>query len=170
MEERTLDQVLSQRRQAVAEVVNVDEPMVMLAIFELAGQAFAFYGSGIREIQADATVLFVPGCPPSLEGVINVRGDIESVIRLADVLQLSPGESGRVSTILLGQAKEMRSGIRVEKVLDVVAVAQSLIQPAPSTLSEPLRSLVLGIVDFQGRPVAVLDLEKLFSDYARALI
>ena len=169
MSELTLDQVLTQRREANREIVNVDEPTTKLVIFDLAGQWFAFHGERIREILSQVEVFFVPGCPASLEGVINVRGDIESVIRLNDILHLSSAEAGRASSILLGHGGGMSSGIRVDEVIDVLDVVQSNIHPPPGTLPEHLRPLVLGIMTFKEKPVAVLDLDKLFSDYGRSL-
>lgn len=169
MSELTLDQVLTQRREANQDIVNVDEPMVKLVIFAIGDDWFAFHGERIREILAEADVHFVPGCPASLEGVINVRGDIESVIRLNDLLSLPDSGGGRGSSILLGRGGGMSSGIRVDRVIDVVDLPQSTIQPPPATLAEHLRVLVLGVLRFQERPVAVLDLDKLFADYARGL-
>jgi purine-binding chemotaxis protein CheW len=169
MSELTLDQVLTQRREANREIVNVDEPTVKLVIFALGNDWFAFHGERIREILAEADVYFVPGCPASLEGVINVRGDIESVIRLNDLLNLSESSGNRGSSILLGRGGGMSSGIRVDRVIDVVDLPQSTIQPPPATLAEHLRALVLGVLRFQEHPVAVLDLDKLFADYARGL-
>lgn len=169
MSELTLDQVLTQRREANQDIVNVDEPTVKLVIFALGDNWFAFHGERIREILAEADVHFVPGCPASLEGVINVRGDIESVIRLNDLLSLPNGAGGRGSSILLGRSSGMSSGIRVDHVIDVVDLPQSMVQPPPATLAEHLRVLVLGVLHFQEHPVAVLDLDKLFADYARGL-
>jgi len=164
----TLDQVLTQRRSAQKEIVDVDEPAVKLVIFVLGTQWFAFPGRQIREILAAAEVFFVPGCPASLDGVINVRGDIESVVRLDDLLGLSRATAGS-SSILLGRGGGMSSGIRVDRVIDVVDVPQSQIQPPPANLSETLRTLVSGVLQFQQQPVAVLDLDKIFADYARGL-
>lgn len=169
MSETTLDQVLTQRHESRREIVNVDEPAVKLVIFELAGQRFAFHGERIREILAQADVFFVPGCPASMEGVINVRGDIESVIRPHDMLHLPEGTLERGSSILLGRSSSMSSGIRVDRVVDVADVPQSSIQPPPATVPEHMRALVLGVLQFQDQPVAVLDLERLFTDYARGL-
>mgnify|MGYP001153639856 CR=1 FL=1 len=169
MSEPTLDHILSQRHEARREVVNVDEPMVKLVIFALGDAWFAFHGSGIREILAEAVVHFVPGCPPSLEGVINVRGDIATVIRLHDVLQLPAPATGQDSAIMLGSGAGIDSGLRVDRIIDVVDVAHSSIQPPPATLGEPLRTLVLGVAHFQDRPVTVLDLDRLFADYASGL-
>ena len=169
MSETTLDQVLSQRRDAKQDIINVDEPAIKLVIFTLGNQHFAFHGERIREILAQAEVFFVPGSPASLEGVINVRGDIESVIRPHEILHLPESTVSRNSSILLGRGGGMSSGIRVDSVVDVVDVPQSSIQQPPATLPEHMRALVLGVLTFQEQPVAVLDLDKMFADYARGL-
>lgn len=169
MSETTLDQVLTQRREARKEIVNVDELAVKLVIFELGDDWFAFHGDRIREILAQADVFFVPGCPSSLEGVINVRGDIESVVRLHDLLRLPEPSAKRGSSILLGRGGGMSSGIRVDAVVDVVDVPESSIQPPPSALPDHLRAYVSGVLQFQGHPVTVLDLDTIFADYARGL-
>lgn len=168
MNETTLDQVLTRRREAQQDIVNVDEPAVKLVIFALGNDWFAFLGAHIGEILAHADVFFVPGCPPSLEGVINVRGDIASVIRLNEMLHLPDGNAAN-SSILLGRGGGIDSGIRVDRIVDVVDVPQSSIQPPPSTLSDHMRPLTLGVLRFQEQPVTVLDLDALFADYARGL-
>lgn len=169
MSEPTLDHILSQRHEARREVVNVDEPMVKLVIFALGDAWFAFHGTCIREILAEAVVHFVPGCPPSLEGVINVRGDIESVVRLHDILRLPPAAGAPGGAIMLGRGGGIQSGIRADRIIDVVDLAHSAIQPPPATLAEHLRPVVLGVAHFQDRPVTVLDLDRLFADYASGL-
>jgi len=169
MSETTLDQILSQRVDAHREIVNVDEPTVKLVIFALAGERFAFPGERVREILADAEVFFVPGCPATLEGVINVRGDIESVLRLNEMLHLPASAAEGASTILLCAGGGMKSGVRVEKVIDVVDLPQSSLQAPPANLPDHLRAIVSKVLVFAGQPVAVLDLDKMFTDYARAL-
>ena len=169
MSETTLDEVLTQRLEAQKEIVNVDEPLVKLVIFALGDEHFAFQGDCIHEILTKVDVFFVPGCPPSLEGVIIVRGDIESVIRPHGLLHLPASGADHTSSILLGSGNGIRSGIRVDRVVDVVDVPQSAIRPAPTTLPEHLQTLVLGVLLFQEKTVAVLDLDKMFADYARGL-
>ena len=167
-----LEQILTQRRQAGGDLPGPEDPAVQLVIFSLGKDWFAFPGEAIREILAQAEVFFLPGCPPSLEGVINVRGDLESVVRLQDLLGLEGGVAGAPadgSCILLGRARAMTSGIRVDRVVDVVAIPRSQLQPPPATLPEPMRPSVSGLFSFQGRAVAVLDLERLFAEYERGL-
>jgi purine-binding chemotaxis protein CheW len=167
-----LDQVLTHRCEANKDIVDVDEPVIKLVIFEISGQRFAFNGDSIREILAGAEVFFVPGCPASLEGVINVRGDIESVIHLNALLNL-PAQDSTQSSILLGRSSiasgSISSGIRVERVIDVIDVPQSRIQAPPSVMPEALRSYVIGVLEFEAAGVALLDIDPLFTDYTRSL-
>lgn len=169
MSELNLDQVLTKRHDARKEIVDVNEQMIKLVIFALSEDWFAFLGDHIREILAHADLFFVPGCPAFLEGVINVRGDIESVIRLHDLLQLHIPTTDRGTVILLGRSSTMSSGIRVDRVVDVVDIPLSFIQTPPATIPDQMRPYVSGLLRFQERPVTLLDLDKIFSDYALGL-
>lgn len=169
MSEMNLEQILAKQHTSRKEIVNVDEPTVKLVIFALGDDWFAFHGERIREILAYADIFFVPGCPASLEGVINVRGDIESVIRLNDLLQVQMKPIGEPSEILLGHSSVMNSGIRVDRVVDVIDLPQSFIQPPPANLPDQMRPFVSGLFRFKERPVTVLDLEQIFTQYVKGL-
>jgi len=91
------------------------------------------------------------------------------VIRLRSVLGLPEVTVAASSRILLGCVSAMRSGIRVDCVEEVIDVLQSAIQAPPHTLPEHLRPLVLGIVMYRDRPVQLLDLSRIFSDYREGL-
>jgi purine-binding chemotaxis protein CheW len=128
-----------------------------------------FYGDNINEILPDNTLIFpVPGCPASLPGVINLRGDIESVIHIGQILLLDE-ETSKAKTILLGQGKTMRSGLYVDAVIDVVDVLKSDIQTTPNTLAEQICPFFLGVLEFSGRGVTLLSLEQIFTDYQHGL-
>lgn len=169
MTETNLEQILAKRQLARKEIVNVDEPAIKLVIFALGDDWFAFHGERIREILAKATLYFVPGCPASLEGVINVRGDIESVIRLNELLQVPVPEAGRQPAILLGSGTAMNSGISVDAVIDVIDIPQSFIQPPSANLPEQLRPYTSGLLHFKEKAVTVLNLEQIFNQYAQGL-
>ncbi|MEO5372653.1 MAG: chemotaxis protein CheW [Alphaproteobacteria bacterium] len=165
----SLDDVLARRRGEAGTIVDVDEPHLKLVVFSLDGDWYAFHGERIREVLADCPVFFLPGCPPSLEGVINVRGEIESVLLLRSILGYPETADTANSRILIGQGKAMRSGIRVDRVEDVVDLPASRLEAPPHTIPDHLAALVLGLVSFGGRYVSVLDLERLFDDYRAGL-
>jgi purine-binding chemotaxis protein CheW len=63
----------------------------------------------------------------------------------------------------------MHSGIRVDELLDVVDLPLSQLQNPPESLPESLQPYVAALVDFSGKPVALLDIEKVFADYQEGL-
>lgn len=169
MTDATLDALLAMRAQA-QDVVDVDQPRVMLVVFDLAGRRFALRGSVVREILADAEICPLPSCPAALAGVTRVRGDIESVLRLDVLLQLDgPAESGHETCLLIAQGSRLRSAVQVAGVRDVLDVAEGQILPPPGSAPETLRPFLQGVITLDDVPVSVLDLDRLFDAFAGAL-
>lgn len=163
-----LQQALAVRTEDDKGIINVDESTVKLVLFVLGKDWFAFYGEQIKEIINAPTLFFLPGAPAWLEGVINVRGDIESVLNLRQVLRYPPVAPDAVSRILLAQGTQMRSGVRVDRVEEVVDVIERNILPPTHTIPEHLRELVLGHLEFAGQVVSLLDLDRLFASQCGA--
>lgn len=161
-----IDQVLTQRHQARQAIVDVDEAMVKLVVFELGPHWFAIRGEQIAEVLGRTRVFFVPGCPPSLEGVINVRGEIETVIQINALLHVPVTPNLPEAPILLGVGANTKSGIRVDRMIDVLDVLESSILAPPSTQPEHFKGLVTGVTQFLERPVSLLDIDRVFADYA----
>jgi purine-binding chemotaxis protein CheW len=171
MSNSQLEQILSQRQMYQQAIIDVDEPVIKLVIFSLDEQHFAFAGDAVKEVlPGTEAVFFVPGMPDSVEGVMNVRGDIESLIQLHTLLQLPnirEKSALHLTSILLARGKQMRSGLRVDRLLDVVDIPQSQVQPAPDALPEYLQTYVTGLLQFSGLAVAVLDIDALFSAWQK---
>ncbi len=169
-----LDQVLTERQGNQQGIIDVDEPVVKLVIFRLADQYFAFHGAVIKEvIPGDTPVYFLPAMPSSVEGVMNLRGDIESVISLHELLQLSAVVNQdndavvTASCILLGKNHAMHSGLRVDQLLDVIDIPTSQLKPPPASLPEHLQPFVMHLFVFNGQPVTLLDLEAVFKNWLK---
>lgn len=169
VERRALAEILERRRQADRGIVEVEAPAVKLVVFAIGEALFAFPGANVTEILPLTPIYFVPGCPASLEGVINVRGDIASVIRLGDVLGVEHAPAPRRAAILLGRGAALCSGLRVDQVLDVLDVLEENIQPPPGALAERWQNWSSGVFAYQGRSVLLLNLERLFQDYRAGL-
>ncbi|MBZ5488490.1 chemotaxis protein CheW [Halomonas aquamarina] len=165
----TLDQVLGEY-DADSGVVDVEEPSQQLVLFRLGGQRFALPGSAVKEIIShDQPVYFVPGLPASTEGVLHLRGHIESVILPHVLLGLEPKASAS-GMILLVAAAGIRSGVRIEQLDDVCDVPQSLLKAPPETLSETLRPFVSALWQpEEGAAAVLLDPEALFNAYQQGL-
>lgn len=161
----TLDAILEQRGRVGSDspIVAVDAVTAQWVLFHLGERPFAFPGRQVVEILRTPPIHFVPGCPPALEGVIEVRGTIWSVLRLADLLDTPAGAVTRRNAILLGRAADLASGLRVDAVDDVLDLAPDAILAPPADLPGRLPGLVTGVLQHRARAVLALDLERLFT-------
>ncbi|MBT2773280.1 chemotaxis protein CheW [Halomonas sp. ISL-60] len=152
-------------------VVDVDEPTQQLVLFRLNGQRFALPGSAVREIlPSDQPVYYLPGLPTSTEGVLHLRGQIESLISLHQLLGLAAPEGAPNGMLLLVRAAGISSGVRIEQLDDVCEVAQSMLQPPPETLTATLQPYVSALWQLNEREaLALLDPEALFDAYQQGL-
>lgn len=166
----TLDQAFAEHS-ASPDVVDVEEPRQQLVLFRLGGQQFALPGSAVKEVIGhEQPVYFVPGLPASTEGVLHLRGHIESVIQLHALLGLVAPKTSAEGMILLVSAAGIRSGVRIEQLDDVCDIPQSLFQAPPETLSDALRPYVSALWQSEeGTATILLDPETLFTAYQQGL-
>ena len=157
-----LDALLEQRGQASRRIIDVETARIKLVIFVIGETSLALRAHNLLEILPFSTPHFVPGCPPVIEGVIDVRGDIASVLRLGDLLGLAHAPPERGGAILLGAALEIRGGLRVDRVIDVLDLPEEAIQAPPDSLRQPLRDFTGGVFEHQDKVVILLELERIF--------
>jgi len=146
-------------------VVDVNVKFEKLVIFSLAGELFAFAGRLVKEILICQEISFVPGSPGFLLGVMNVRGDIESVASLAVILGIPQLAPSALNRILIVEDDHTRSGILVDKVEDVIDVPFDSIKPPLVTMNGLIAENLKGETVYRGRTVLVLDITKVFKRF-----
>jgi purine-binding chemotaxis protein CheW len=162
-EKRRNDLIVEELRNRKRTTVDVEAEHVKVVIFTLREGLYAFPGADVKEILPFMDIFPVPGAPDFIPGVINNRGDIESVINLNKFLGLPDSDRTAASRIAMVSKAGLRSGILVDAVLDVVDVPLNLIKPPLSTLDYAIKELVTGEMIYNGRTVVMLDVGRLFE-------
>lgn len=157
------DQILSEikRLREQAKIMDGEETGVKLVIFSLSGDYYAFYGHEVREILPGGDIAWVPGAPAFMPGLINVRGDIESVVDIRGFLGL-PESAVPNRMIALASCGSVNSGVLIDEMVDLLEILPSLIKPPLATLDGNVRELIAGELEYKGRNVTLLDLGKIF--------
>ncbi len=158
--EKVLESIKQAQRSK--EIVDVDQDMVKIVIFESCGACYGFYGADIKEIIQQSQISWVPGLPEYLPGLINVRGDIESVVDLHHFLG-GDAATDEKPVIAMVVRDDFRSGVLVDAIVDVLDILVSEIKPPLATLQGAARELVCGEFQYGDKPVTLLDSEKLAS-------
>ena len=157
------DLILEEARRLREEkkIIDVDEETVKLVFIKLSGKMYAFYGADIKEILTLEKITFVPGTSDYILGVINVRGEIESVIDLAKIIGITTGSADRKGRIALAEKNGIRTGIFVDSVEDMIDTPVSLLRPPLSSLSKNIAPFVSGGIEHKGIEAAILDMGKI---------
>ncbi len=135
--------------------------------FSLAGETYAIGILGIKEIIEYRGLTQVPMMPPSVCGVINLRGAVVPVIDLAVRFGKPPSSIGKRSCIVIveiGEGCEQAVlGVMVDAVSEVLDIPDEDIEPAPNFGTPIGREFIAGIGKVRGKFVILLEVGRVLS-------
>lgn len=135
--------------------------------FHLAGDEYAVPVLKVTEIIECAALTRVPGTPPWIRGVLNLRGSVAPVIDLAVKFGLAPTEvTQRTCVVMLEMEHEGDRhvlGVMADAVDQVVELAPGDIRPSPSFGPKVRVDCILGMGNQNGRFVVLLDIDRVLS-------
>jgi purine-binding chemotaxis protein CheW len=135
----------------------VKEPLTILVIFEIREAYFALKGLDVSEIIPIKKINPVPTAPKHILGLVNTRGEIESVLGIGDFLGLPTEERNLNNRIMILEKENFRLGILTSSVLDVIDTKKSQIREAGSTLYNDFKTWVAGELDYDNHTATLLN-------------
>ncbi len=135
--------------------------------FFLAGEEYAVTILKVTEIIECAVLTKVPGAPPWVRGVINLRGAVVPVIDLAVKFGLHQTEITRRTCVVLVEVEHdgqrLVLGVMADAVHQVVELGPDQIQPPPSFGPKVRVDCIQGMGDSNGKFVVLLDIDRVLS-------
>ncbi len=116
--------------------------------------------AGVQEINRQTNVTRVDQAPPYVAGIINLRGQVVTVVNLRERLGLGPPEAGAAVYNLLVKSEGELIGLLVDDVDDIVAIDVENIKAAPPHLDRGLRQYIDEVVEMKQEVVAVLAVDR----------
>lgn len=135
--------------------------------FTLGGEMFAVETLSVKEIIEYGQITAVPMMPPSIRGVINLRGAVVPVIDLKARFGAAATEVTRRTCIViieLGAEDEHQViGIVVDTVSEVLEIPPSEIEPPPAFGARIRADFISGMGKIAGRFVILLNMGQVLS-------
>ena len=156
--------ILKARAKALAregEGKKAIEESIEIVEFLLAYEKYGIESSYIREICPLKELTPVPCTPPFVLGIINMRGQIISVIDIKRFFDLPERGLTDLNKVIILRNKEMEFGILADVILGVVRVPRRNLQAPLPTLTGTREEYLKGIT---GDRLAILDAGRLLSD------
>lgn len=134
--------------------------------FRVGRETYGVPITAVHEIVRVPEITAVPDAPDYLEGVINLRGKIVSIIDLRKRFGEAAAQPSNRNRILVAEVNGKLLGLVVDSASEVLRIARSAIEAPPALVQEGRLNCVTGVGKLQGRLVILIDLARLLPSAA----
>ena len=131
-------------------------------IFSLNSEQYAVPLLKVKEVIALTETTPVPYSPPYFKGIMNLRGQVISVIDLRLKMKMSKAETTSETAIIILDLSPLSLGIIVDSVESVLAVGNEEVQPPPDVGTNNT-AYIRGVARKDSKLILLLDIERTLS-------
>ena len=131
--------------------------------FRIGAETFAVPFALVHEIVRVPEITSVPDSPDYVEGVINLRGKIVSVIDLRKRFGEKEIVRNKKNRILVTDVEGKPVGLIVDAASEVLKLPETEVEPPPPVFDEKDVNYVTGLGKLHGRLIILIDLTKVLQ-------
>jgi len=131
--------------------------------FQIGRETYGVPITSLHEIVRVPEITAVPDAPDYLEGVINLRGKIVSVMDLRKRFGQKHAELKKRNRILVVEHSGRLAGLIVDAASEVVKIPVEDVEAPPAVFQEGGLNCVTGLGKVHGRLIVLLDMTKLLA-------
>ncbi|TGK02605.1 chemotaxis protein CheW [Leptospira langatensis] len=132
--------------------------------FLLGSETFGIPLEGCKEVDHNKRILRIPHAPSYIEGIVNLRGDLVTILNLRSLLGKETGSAGyndlKYSLIRLKGKKESFA-ILSDSIADIVEIADRDLESCPSHISEREGKFIQSVTILKSKTMIILNREEL---------
>lgn len=156
--------ILRQRARALAvreKEERRNEATLEIVEFQLATERYGVETFSVQEVHPLRELTPLPGAPPFVSGIINLRGIIVSVLDVRQLFELPASGLTELNKVIVLQSATMQFGILADAIIGVRTIPAASLQASLPTLTGIREEYLKGIAP--GRLI-ILDAERLLGD------
>jgi|SRR5579862_2016537 len=131
--------------------------------FQVGRETYGVPITSLHEIVRVPEITAVPDAPDYLEGVINLRGKIVSVMDLRKRFGDKAATVKKNNRILVVEHAGRLAGLIVDSASEVLKIPSDAVEAAPAVFQDGGLNCVTGLGKVNGRLVVLLDMNKLLA-------
>ncbi|HVV86200.1 MAG TPA: chemotaxis protein CheW [Kofleriaceae bacterium] len=133
-----------------------------ICTFRLGPRLLGIDAAQVREIVLLKELTRVAGAPPSVRGLLNLRGAIVTCLELGAILGLPPASAAVPRALVLEGGDEAVS-LAVDRVADVLEVEPADVEPVPPTVPRAVAPYLAGTCHRAGQLLLLLDVARVIA-------
>lgn len=131
---------------------------MQIVVFKLGEEHFAVETEKVQSINDMMVITKVPNAPGYIKGLVNLRGNIKSLVDINLLLNANSTEEQQNIIILTVEDEEI--GITVDEVEEVLVIDENLIQKMDNEQGSPY---IKGILNYNNILLTIIDIDKLLN-------
>ena len=143
---------------------SVGGQVIQFVTFIIKDEVYGINVMQVQEVLRVTEIAPVPGAPPYVLGIINLRGNVMTVIDTRGRFGLPPAEVDNSSRIIVIESEKQVVGILVDAVAEVVELQESHIDVAPNVGIEESSRYIHGVATRGDSLLILVELNKLLTD------
>lgn len=140
------------------------DEIVQWVTFRLDNEKYGIRVMQVQEVLRMTEIAPVPGAPDYVLGIINLRGNVVTVIDSRKRFGLTEQEADDSTRIVIIEADKHVVGILVDSVAEVVDLRSSEIDAAPNVGNDDSSKYIQGVSSRDKELLILVDVNKLLSD------
>jgi purine-binding chemotaxis protein CheW len=143
-----------------AEEIEQDQYLVFTAM----GQEFGIQAMRVKEISAMIDITKVPKAPSYIEGILNLRGRLVSIINFRKKFGFDPMKQDEDTRIVIVEHRGFPIGIMVDSVEEVIRIPNEKVQKLPeAAVTTASEEYLTGVGMLEQRLIVLLDADQVLS-------
>ncbi|MBA1149563.1 chemotaxis protein CheW [Ectothiorhodospiraceae bacterium WFHF3C12] len=138
-------------------------PVTQWVTFRLDDETYGINVMQVQEVLPMTEIAPVPGAPEFVMGIINLRGNVVTVIDTRMRFGLPPRETDDSNRIVVIEAQDQIAGIMVDSVAEVTNVRENDIDTAPNVGNEDSSRYIYGVVSRPNDLLILVDVNRLLT-------
>ncbi len=131
--------------------------------FRIGRELFGVYIQIVQEIVRVPEITPVPEMPLFVEGVINLRGKIVSIVELSKRLKIEGSSKTKASRILIIELDKKVVGLLVDAVTEILRIPPESIEPTPDIVTSVGSEYIMGVGKLPDKLIIILDLKNILK-------
>ncbi len=149
---------------AHVESKNSDDPLLQWVTFRLGEESYGINVIQVQEVLRITEIAPVPGSPDFVTGIINLRGNVVTVINTRKRFNLPDVEPSDSARIVIIESGDDVIGMMVDSVAEVVELRQSQVESSPN-VNNKTGEFIDGVVNNNGQLLILINITKLISEH-----
>lgn len=143
-----------------AEEIEKDQYLV----FTSKSQEFGIQAMRVHEISAPLGITKIPNTPAHIEGIVNLRGRLVSVIDFRKKFRFEVKEHDEDTRVVIVECGGFPTGIIVDSVEEVIKISDEKVQKLPEGVATSIsQEYITGVGMLDNRLVVLLDVDKVLT-------